>query len=285
VRIALASLVAVFVLTGFSAAAPRPFEVTKLPEPRWSRTGPVPRGDANVKLVLVSSVGNAITDVGNWFRRHGLRLREHRLRGGLEPDFPLYALPAGTPVSFRGARLVRSVRQSGTQLGFYGRNFAEARYVLARRGGRALYGFDFANYAHLPKALSGPGGSVYQSTTWAVEARGALYVSHSHAGFARDSSGLNGFVTAIDLRTRKVLWRSRSLVANAYTFEVVGNVIVTGYGFAEEPDYLYLLDRRTGGVLQRLRVPTAPEYLIRRGRTLFVRTYDRDLVVRLSESA
>jgi hypothetical protein len=78
-----------------------------------------------------------------------------------------------------------------------------------------------------------------------------------------------------------VRWRSPSLVANAGTFVLAGDTLVTGYGFTREPDYLYLLDRRTGRVLERLGVPTAPERITRRGNRLHVRTYDHDLVVEL----
>jgi hypothetical protein len=34
-------------------------------------------------------------------------------------------------------------------------------------------------------------------------------------------------------------------------------------------------------VAQRLPLPSAPEYIIRRGRTVYVRTYDHDVIVRL----
>ena len=50
----------------------------------------------------------------------------------------------------------------------------------------------------------------------------------------------------LDPETGRVLWQSPSLVANADGFAVVGDVIVTGYGFTAEPDYLYALDRQNG---------------------------------------
>ncbi len=65
------------------------------------------------------------------------------------------------------------------------------------------------------------------------------------------------------------------------TFVVSGDLIVSGYGFTAEPDFLYLLDRRTGKVLDRLAVPSAPEVIRLRGERLFVRTYDRDVVARI----
>jgi hypothetical protein len=71
---------------------------------------------------------------------------------------------------------------------------------------------------------------------------------------------------------------SPALVANARTFVLAGDALVTGYGLTREPDYLYLIDRATGKVRDRLPVPSAPETIARRGNRLFVRTYDHDIV-------
>jgi hypothetical protein len=70
-------------------------------------------------------------------------------------------------------------------------------------------------------------------------------------------------------------------VANARTFVLAGELIVAGYSFTAEPDYLYLLDRRTGNVLDRLAVPSAPEVIKLRANRLHVRTYDRQIVARI----
>ncbi len=86
---------------------------------------------------------------------------------------------------------------------------------------------------------------------------------------------------SFDPERRKTLWRSRALVANSRTFVVTGDLIVSGYGFTAEPDYLYLLDRRNGRVLDRLAVPSAPEIIKLRGDRLDVRTYDRKVVARI----
>ena len=70
-------------------------------------------------------------------------------------------------------------------------------------------------------------------------------------------------------------------VANADDFVMLNTVLVTGYGFTNEPDYLYALDRRTGRVEARLLRPNAPEHITRRKGTLYVHTYDHNLVVRV----
>ena len=111
-----------------------------------------------------------------------------------------------------------------------------------------------------------------------VDPAGTLLVSNAHSTYARSSKGLNAYVTAIDPASGKVRWRSRPLVANAQNFAVVKDVVVAGYGFTKEPDFLYVLDRATGAVAQRFALPSSPEYIVAKGNRVFVRTYDHDLV-------
>ena len=62
---------------------------------------------------------------------------------------------------------------------------------------------------------------------------------------------------------------------------LAGNVILSGYGFTAEPDYLYAIDRRDGRVLARLLLPSMAEHLSLHGRTLTVRTYDHVVTAKL----
>jgi len=146
---------------------------------------------------------------------------------------------------------------------------------------RFLYGFDFGKYVWPPRIAPGERELVYEEIVTAREADGVLYVENAHLTYARSSYDRNAYLTAIDLKTKKRLWRSAALVANARSFVVVGRYLVTGYGFTAEPDYLYLLDRRTGRVIERLKLPSAPERITRKGNRLTVRTYDHVLVVDL----
>jgi hypothetical protein len=190
-------------------------------------------------------------------------------------------LPAGTPTSFLGQRLVLAVRQPGRLLLVYGEDFASGRYLLARRAGRTLYALDFSRYAYAPRPVPADRAYVFQMPTWASELGGTLYVEHAHSTFARSSRGLNAYLTALDPATGALRWRSRPLVANAATFAVVGDAIVSGYGFSQEPDFLYVLDRGGGAIVQRIPLPSNPEYVIRKGSLVYVRTYDHDLVFRI----
>ncbi len=235
------------------------FTVTALPRPAFP--GPVAKTPAAKRLVVLSSRYHAPAFGGVTFRITG----------------------QGIPDSFRGADRVDEFRQGDVLFALYGRPAASARYVLAFHWKtlRFRYGFDFVNYVWPPRIAPGEREFVYEEVVWAREASGTLYVENAHWTYARSSYGRNAYITAIDLKTKNAIWRSPALVSNANTFVVAGDYLVTGYGFTAEPDYLYLLVRRNGHVVERLRLPSAPERISRRGDKIFVRTYDHDVVVKL----
>lgn len=277
-------------LTLFAPAAlaqddPEQWRVMTLPAPEFKRAPPgaTPAAPKGPRLVAVSERRNQVTDVVPWFKRNGLDLPVYELPGE-EGGEGGQALPAFVPLEFRGVRIVSAMRgPSGGVLAVYGRDGGEGRYLVALdSAGRFRYGFDFEAYAYAPGSPQGERRFTYQQITWAVEDGGTLYVSHGHNTYARSSKGMNAYLTALDTRTGRVLWRSRPLVSNAANFELAGDLLVTGYGFTSEPDFLYLLDRRTGEVRQRFPVRSGPTYILRKGDRLHVRAYDSDLVLKLS---
>jgi hypothetical protein len=233
--------------------------VTALPRPAFP--GPAANVPSAHRLVLVSS--------------------RYRAPGSLPAPREL----RGAPESFRGLPLAGGSDQIGTTLAFYGRDSATARIVVAVDPGtiEPRYAFDFKNYVWPPRIRPGEREFVYEQVVWAHEAGGTLYVENAHSTYASSSYGRNAYITAIDLKTKKPLWRSPALVANAGTFLVDDRYLMAGYGFTREPDYLYLLDRRTGRAVERLLLPSAPERITWRGRQIHVRTYDHDVVVSLRE--
>ena len=145
------------------------------------------------------------------------------------------------------------------------------------------YTFDFRNYASAPRAAPGEREFTYEQVVWAGEApTGILYVETAHNTYAKSSYGLNGYLNAIDIKKRQLLWRSPAQVANARNFVMLNTTLIAGYGFTAEPDYLYAIDRASGKVRGRLLIPTAAQTIARHGNTLTVTTYDHRLVVRVT---
>lgn len=243
-------------LLGVLAVAASSLTVTVMPRPAFP--GPAAAPADPHRLVFVSS-------------------RKGSPRDGSEAIL----LPAG--FHFRGAKAVTSFRTPNRLFAVYGADFSSGRYLVAASSAteRVLYAVDFKNYAWPPRIKAGDREFVYEQPVWAQEAGGTLYVETAHSTYASSSYGRNGYVTAIDLETKRAVWRSPALVANADTFLLAGRYLVTGYGFTSEPDYLYLLDRATGKVVDRLLLPNAPEKITWQGALIRVRTYDHVVTVRL----
>jgi hypothetical protein len=183
--------------------------------------------------------------------------------------------PAWAPRAYRGSDLVLAVSQPGRTLLAYGDHGGPTRYLIAKGPARrTLYALDITRLGSVTSAWP-------LELRWAREVGGVLYVANAHRTYASTTRNRNGYLTALDPSTGRLLWQSPALVANADSFAVVGDVIVTGYGFTAEPDYLYAVDRSTGRPLARMSLPTGPERISAVGTRLSVRTYDHRVVAQL----
>ncbi len=229
--------------------------VTVLPRPAFP--GPAATSRGPHRLVLVSSHHEAPSGPTGWT--------------GYAPAY-----------AFRDAPLQRVFPTANRYFALYGKDGSTIHYLVGEdKAGHPLYAFDFASYAWPPRIKPGERDYVYEEPVWAQESNGTLYVETAHSTYANSSYGRNAYITSIDLATKQAVWRSPALVANAGTFLVTKHYLVTGYGFTDEPDYLYLLDRATGKVVDRLLLPTAAEHVTWQGTAIRVRTYDHVVVVRL----
>jgi hypothetical protein len=181
------------------------------------------------------------------------------------------------PLMLQGVEAHHALPQPGMTLVVYGTGLIAG---FGQQGGMR-YAFDLRSFGFPPKSLV-PNAYGPQEIVWARQLGRLLVVQTNHLGYASHSGGRNGYLTAIDLDTGKVRWRSPSLVANAGNFLVVKGMVVSGYGFTAEKDWLYLLDAKTGRVRHRLALPSMAEQLMRRGDRIVVRCYDAKVVVRLA---
>ena len=270
-------------LTSDKAAAPWvdrvDLKLITLPAPPFKYQLPNPvqkQSPDHLQLRLMESKPNSITDQEEWLKNNNLTLPGYQVPN---PSRNIQGnLPVFIPERFRDQMLVKAIPYKETILLIYGADFGENRYLIAvdASSGEYRYGFDFINYAYSPEYLKKDKEFVYQRMYWAFIEDDILYVSHAHSTYARSSMGLNAYITAIDSKTARMLWRSRPLVANAENFAILGHTIITGYGFTNEPDYLYLLDKRTGEVYQQLKLKAGPELILIKDKQLYVRTYNTD---------
>jgi len=190
-------------------------------------------------------------------------------------------LPAGArtdiPATY-GRELLSAVlpQKDGTTLLVYG-----GRYVVTIDGHTALRALDLEAFRHPPKADAQWKMFAAEDATHAELREGTLYVCNGGGSYAREVFGKKGFLSALDAKTGELVWRSAPLVCNA-SFAIDDDVIVSGYGFTDEPDFLVLLRREDGATEQKLPLPTAPQQISIDGRRVRVEAYahtvDFDLV-------
>lgn len=254
---------------------------TVLPAPPWAytlkRPAPIEPGPPPT-LTLVSERANGIGDDGEWLARNGLALPEYEVPNPMrgEPG----TLPPSIPPTFGKYLLVQAIREDGFNILFYGADYSGGRFVAVQREDTAeiVALFDFEAYAHPPGTPVGERAFTAQRATWAALVGSVLLVGHAHHADAR---GGNAFITALDLGSGELLWRSAPLVANAADFVVHRGHVLSGYGAGAEPGHLYVLDAVTGKTVSKTRVKSGPDYLFLRTGQLLVRCYDTDYVFEL----
>lgn len=100
-------------------------------------------------------------------------------------------------------------------------------------------------------------------------ADGVLYFNEACASYSSQAKGKCSSLIAWDSATRKVLWRSKPLTSNG-RFLVHGDTLISGYGFTNERDAIFVVSRKDGRVLAKQRLRTAHETLAVEGDVLTV---------------
>jgi len=213
------------------------------------------------------------------------------------PRFHPAALPVEIPLAYGTLPLTRAIDSDPYVVAIYGDRVVAV--FDAARGDASL--LDLGAYAH-PAAsrtsdvvvgevavtdargtrkgtLTTKVHEITHDLAFALARDGVLYVEHRNMGYAKESRGQNAYVTALDLTTGEMLWRSAPLVANTHAFALVRGALVCGYGFTAEPDFVYVLDRATGRTAQTVPVRSGPEYVVAKDGKVHVRSYDVDVVL------
>lgn len=90
------------------------------------------------------------------------------------------------------------------------------------------------------------------------------------------------FMFAYDLNNDVLLWRSASQSYNTMNFVVKGDIIICGYGFTDEKDYLYQININTGEIIDKIELKTKPELLVEQDGKLYVHTYSYNYVIEIN---
>ena len=102
-----------------------------------------------------------------------------------------------------------------------------------------------------------------------------LFVALGHMTYA-SANPHKAYIVAIDTVSGNTLWKSDDQVAGACNFIIEGDSIICGYGFTDEPDYIYILNKNNGKTQKQIKVKSAPSYFIRQDGQLYVLTYNTE---------
>ncbi len=105
---------------------------------------------------------------------------------------------------------------------------------------------------------------------------GILYMGYLYNGYAMPGTC---YLLAYDLENDAVLWRSADQTYNTMNFIVKEDVIICGYGFTDEKDFIYQIDKNTGSVVAQLELKKMPELLVEKDGQLYVHSYSYDYVL------
>jgi hypothetical protein len=108
----------------------------------------------------------------------------------------------------------------------------------------------------LHELLSAPRYLEVQDVRWAD---GTLYFNEACQSYASGAQGKCSALVAYDPVAKAIRWRTRPLISNG-VFLIHGDYVVCGYGFTGERDFVHVVRRRDGKLVQRLAVPKAPEH-------------------------
>lgn len=192
-------------------------------------------------------------------------------------------LPANVPLKYRGHSLIKALSKR-EKIYIYEDGIFDGRYVLIMDSlmQKALYFLDFKAYYDAPQIKSGDEMFVSEGVRWASIQDSVLYVSNYHRTYSYSTFGKNAYLTAINLKTNQVIWRSLPLVCNSGNFLIYKDKIICGYGFTKELDYLYVVNRFSGKVEQKVPLKSSPDYFVLDGNILHLRTYDSEYKFQLN---
>ena len=154
---------------------------------------------------------------------------------------------------------------------FYDDNYqylwsGEELYIFENGTGNCLY------------VLTYPTDKWYINGNNACLRDGIFYGASVTNGYAQPDTC---FMFAYDLEDNKLLWRSADQTYNSMNFILKDNVILCGYGFTSEDDYLYQLDLHTGEILSRLKLKKQPDLLVYQDHMLYVHAYSYNYTIEI----
>lgn len=248
-------------------------KATAISAPDFAKKKPA-KIPTNGPLKFVKATQNQITDDERWLNEHAC--------GQADPARDK-AEPLGFPAKLDGAELSQLVCDNAADkyIALYGYFDNEPLRLVVTNSelSRVEHYLDFDAFKWAP--VKGKRDSFSNMfLKWARVVDDILYVSFGHNTYAAASEGMTGYISAISLNDYHIIWTSGP-TTNFGSFDFSYNRIIAGYGFTDEPDFVYVLDAKTGKYIQQVKLRKGPDYIVVQGDNVYVRTYSLDYTFRI----
>jgi hypothetical protein len=232
----------------------------------------------------------------NWFEKNNIRFKAISFDDGFEMS-PMKALVVETnwvskyktlETKDKTYYLSHVSEQDHVIIFYYGDkpdefqivNNVSVVVVRDRLSEKVKIALDLTEYAYSPVYEPKVKMHVYQDALWAHVDNEAIYVSTAHWTYSNTTNDHNGYITAISLKTKKVLWRSAAKVSNSINFCATEDMLLSAYGYTREGAKVYALDKKTGKITGQVEIATSKsgkkhiEFLYLDGKTLHLKAID-----------
>ncbi len=225
---------------------------------------------SKLKRIKTESFVKSYKNCNKWYQQYGFEPSTIRTCGRIRPKGGHY--PTGIKPSYKGILLERILNLKSSYFVYYKSQLDRPGAYLViydKKTHTIQKSFDLKNYEY-PSVYHVRKAWARQSLDWAEIEDNILYISTS-GGFPREVNGKTGFLTAVDLKTNAILWRSQEQKSNT-SFVVTDDIIVTGYGLTAHQDYLYVLNRHNGKVIQTIPLAYAALDIKQKNNKIYVAT-------------
>lgn len=249
----------------------------------------LPSSNKQVSLKQLSKLSNVNNDKNVWLSKYKPEKLNSQFIFTPENNGVPHKLTSDVPLIY-GEKIRRSISlyndynviyytdriEEGTDFGI----FPTVVVITNPDISKVLYTFDFSDFSVAKFSKQEEAEFTQILVNDVIIEDNVLYANVYHKTYASSSSGFNAYLVAVDLDTQKIKWVTEPLTSKS-SFCIDGDVIFTGYGFTNEADYIYIIDKASGSRLNAVKVEKAPEYFSVKDGKLYVRTKGIDYVFQI----
>lgn len=100
-----------------------------------------------------------------------------------------------------------------------------------------------------------------------------VYFNQACRSYSKEQGGNCSYLFSYNIKNKSVDWKSNNLCSNGI-FLVEKDFIISAYGFTAEKDFVYLINRTNGQIIDKFKVDSDPQYMEIHNNKLYVIDYN-----------